>query len=89
MAQLPGLIPDGRKIREIRIGRGITVTNLAKQIGRSRSSIWNIEGRNLPFSRVFASQIANTLGVKVEDIVLKSDEEAEDGSDEEEQALAS
>jgi transcriptional regulator with XRE-family HTH domain len=77
VGQPPGLVPDGPKIRELRIERGITPTALARQIGRARSSIWNMEGTSRPISRVFAVQLATALGVTVADLLAEDDDESD------------
>lgn len=75
MPRPPGIRVDGPKIRRIRIRRGITVTDLASRIGRARGSIWNIEAQDAPVSEVFVNQLANALGVSVEDITKSGDGE--------------
>jgi DNA-binding XRE family transcriptional regulator len=81
MSRQPGLPPDGPKIRQLRIGRGITVTDLARQIGRHKDTIWGVEGeKKRPMSDVLASQLARALStpdepVTVEDITDRDDED--------------
>lgn len=60
MPQHPGRQADGRRLRELRIERGIRVEALARQIGRTPQTIWNAE-RGIKISAVAASQIANGL----------------------------
>jgi len=61
-----GLIPDGGKIRELREDCGLTVTQLARAVGRSADFVRRIELYGKPVSKVTASRIANTLSVKRE-----------------------
>lgn len=74
MPSQPGLQPDGRKIREIRVARGITVTDLARRIGRHRESLYWIErrppGRPRPISDVLASQLARALSTPDEPVTV-------------------
>lgn len=83
MARPPGLQPDGPKIRQLRIDRGITVTDLAKQIGRHRDTISGVEGeKKRPMSDVLASQLARALStpderITIGDITAKDDSESE------------
>jgi DNA-binding XRE family transcriptional regulator len=84
MSRQPGLPPDGPKIRQLRIDRGITVTDLARQIGRHRDTIWAVEGKKrYPMSEVLASQLARALStpderITVEDITDRArDDESE------------
>lgn len=86
-----GLTPDGPKIRQLRIDRGITVTDLAKRIGRHRDTIWGVEGpKKWAMSEVLASQLATALStpderITVDDITVNDDT----GSEPEPKALAS
>ena len=79
MAQLRGrprgFTPDGSKIRRLRVTRGITGKQLAAQIGRHPGTIRLTETYSRPISEVFAYQLANALGVPVEEILADSDED--------------
>jgi DNA-binding XRE family transcriptional regulator len=81
MSRQPGLPPDGPKIRQLRVDRGITVTDLAKRIGRHKDTIWGVEGeKKRPMSDVLASQLAKALStpderVTVEDITDQGDDD--------------
>lgn len=83
MPRPPGLRPDGPKIRQLRVDRGITVTDLARRIGRHKDTIWGIEGeKKRPMSDVLASQLARALStpderVTIDDITAKDDSESE------------
>jgi DNA-binding XRE family transcriptional regulator len=80
MSRQPGLRPDGPKIRQLRVDRGITVTDLAKRIGRHKDTIWGVEGeKKRAMSDVLASQLAKALStpddpVTVEDITDQGDD---------------
>lgn len=85
MPRHPGLQPDGRKIRQIRIDRGITVTDLAARIGRHRESVYWLE-RQQPrrarrISDVFASQLARALSTPDEPVTVADILAEDDGSE--------
>jgi lambda repressor-like predicted transcriptional regulator len=69
----PGLIPHGPMLRHIRTSRGITMAKLARQIGRNYSTIAKAEANKILISEVLANQIANALGVEVEEILAGGD----------------
>jgi DNA-binding XRE family transcriptional regulator len=84
MSRQPGLRPDGPKIRQLRIGRGITVTDLARQIGRHKDTIWGIEGeKKRAMSEVLASQLAGALSTPDEPVTVDdiTDSAGEDKSE--------
>jgi transcriptional regulator with XRE-family HTH domain len=67
MPQPPGLIPDGPELRRLRLAREIRVTDLARQIGCHRQTLWNIEGSNAPVGAILAIRISRALGIKPSD----------------------
>jgi transcriptional regulator with XRE-family HTH domain len=66
------LIPpeQGRRIREIREARGISVAELGRLIGVSRSQIFRYETGQQPVARRLDA-IAAGLGVEVADLLMK------------------
>lgn len=75
-----GLTPDGPEIRRLRVGLGLTVTELAVQIGYHPKSLSRAECQGKRISDVTASRIARALGVAVEDIASRGDDD-DDESD--------
>lgn len=58
----PGLIPDGSKVKKLRMRRGLTRLALSQMTGRrSESMILKVEAYNQPVSEVHAFQIVNAL----------------------------
>ena len=71
---------DGTALADIRTSRGLTITRLAKMIGRHRQSINKLEtGRSTHASGVFAHQLANALKINVAEITLTEPADAADG----------
>lgn len=74
----PGLRPDGPKIRQIRISRGLSTTEVARRMGRDLSGILRVERVSSPVSEVYAAQLARALSlpgepVTVADLLAKDD----------------
>lgn len=64
----PGLIPDGPKIKDLRVNAlRISTRELGLRIGFSSGAIRYAE-RGRPISDIFASRLAHALGVEVKDI---------------------
>lgn len=63
-----GHTPAGPKIRQIRVGLGLTVMQVATQTGYDPESIRRAERGSGRISEVFASRLATALGVQPEDI---------------------
>jgi transcriptional regulator with XRE-family HTH domain len=83
----PGLKPNGPRLRELRVSRGLGQTDLARQIGRDITTVSKAEANTILISDVVASQLAIALtnagrkagldkpDVTVEDILAADDEE--------------
>jgi transcriptional regulator with XRE-family HTH domain len=63
----PGVTPDGPKIRQLRVARGLTSKEIAAQVRYDPQSIRHAE-RGGRISDVFASRLAKALGVSMSDI---------------------
>lgn len=61
----------GKNIKFLRKRAGLTLEELAKHIGTSKSYIWEIENDKLKPSVFKAYKLARALGVSVEDLVEK------------------
>ncbi len=77
-----GLAPDGPKIRRLRVDRGLTVTELAVQVGYHPKSLSRIECQDRRISDVLASRLARALSipgerVTVDDITVSGGTESE------------
>lgn len=58
------------RVRELRTGKGMTLEELAKQAGSSKSYIWEIENKpNIRPSAETAYKLAVALGVTVEHLL--------------------
>jgi DNA-binding XRE family transcriptional regulator len=83
----PGLKPNGPRLRELRVRRGLGPVDLALLVGRDRSTITKAEAGQILISDVLAGQIAIALtnagrkagldkpDVAMEDILAADDEE--------------
>jgi len=69
--------PDGDTIRALRVRRGLSLRNLGAMIGRHGQTIRNLELSNRLASEVLINQIANALGVDVNELI-KPEEDATD-----------
>jgi DNA-binding XRE family transcriptional regulator len=74
----PGLVPHGPMLRHLRVSRGLTQLQLARQIGRDISTVTKAESNTIAISEVLANQFANALGVTVEDIAGEPEPETAD-----------
>lgn len=68
---------DGAAIRRIREERNISALALAERVGIRRRSLYNIELGNKPAGIEVIVKIARELQVPVDEILKKSDGEAE------------
>lgn len=77
MAPVPVTIPDGSKIRNLRIEQGLTPEQLAARIGPHRhpQTIRAIERGGKRTGRVLLAQIARALGVTEADLVASDEDE--------------
>ena len=75
MSQVPVAIADGKRVRALRLERGLTAGQLAKSIGphRHERTIYNIEAGGKRTSLTLLSQIARALGVTEADLVASDD----------------
>lgn len=63
----------GKKIRQLRKGKGWTLEKLAELTGSSKSYIWELENKDLPRpSAEKIGKIANVLGVTTDYLMDKS-----------------
>lgn len=84
MPQVRTVRVNGEALADLRTRRGLTITKLAKMIGRHRQSVNKLEtGRITHASEVFAYQIANALKVNVSEF---TDAPADEGQQEQEPA---
>ncbi|MFI9005074.1 helix-turn-helix domain-containing protein [Streptomyces sp. NPDC053541] len=64
---------DGRKVRRLREGRGLSVADVAQAAGRSKWAIYKIErGQNQPSPHVYAA-LRTLLQATDEDLVAEGD----------------
>lgn len=69
---------NGDVLADIRARQGLTISRLARMIGRHRQSINKLEtGRSTHASIVFAWQIANALKVDITEFTITDDTEPE------------
>ena len=82
-----GRVPNGQKIRRLRINRGLTPAEFSQLIGLKRDTIYRIELYNMPVAEVRVAKMARALGLvdpqddraRVEEIL--ADGETEDSSE--------
>jgi transcriptional regulator with XRE-family HTH domain len=68
MAHVRTVTPDGERIRELRLRRGLTVIELAKRTRRGRATIHHLEaGRR--GSEVLIHQLALALGCEAGELI--------------------
>lgn len=81
MPRVPTVRPNGRKIRELRVGKGLSTTQVARLCGPNRhpQSIRNLELQDWPASVLFINQVARVLGVKPDELIL-GDPDDENGA---------
>lgn len=60
---------DGKKIRNLRERKGLSIEELADAIGRHPESIRNLENQNKKASRVMLTWIAKALNATLDDLV--------------------
>lgn len=65
----PGVIPDGAKIEDLRIRRGLSRGQLSQMTFLKPNTIQKIELYDMKVSLLAACRIANALGVEREDIL--------------------
>lgn len=64
------LMSIGEKVRTLRVGKGLSVNEFAKQSGVSKSYISNIErGVQKNPSLIIMGKLAKTLGVSLEELL--------------------
>lgn len=63
------LLQLGSKVREIRLSKGMTQTELAHLIGKDHPSINKLENGKVNPSFIFLTEVAEGLGVKVQDFL--------------------
>ena len=82
MARVTTVTPNGAVIRDRRERRGLSRRELGQMIHRHQQSIRRLEATTEPASRLIVCQVANALGVDVEDLILPEAESAgeEDGA---------
>jgi DNA-binding XRE family transcriptional regulator len=66
-------VPDGPKIRKLRVRRFRTQDALAAQIGRHRSWVSAMENGQRRQSLALMCDVADALGVEVDEIILAAD----------------
>jgi len=59
----------GKRIREIRIEKGITQVQLAHSIGKDQQSIQRLEAGNINPSYYYLCEIAEGLKISIEEII--------------------
>lgn len=73
MPEMRTLPYNADKIRDLRERAGLSLTQLSERTGRHPESLRNIERNQKNASVVFLAQIANALGVDLDDITQPSD----------------
>lgn len=71
----PGIVLDVRKIRRIITERGIGVTEFAQMSGIPRGTLWVWLSNGRPISKHRAYRVANTLELKLEEILPSDDDD--------------
>ncbi|HEX5567031.1 MAG TPA: helix-turn-helix transcriptional regulator [Streptomyces sp.] len=66
----PGLIPDGQKIRSLRVDQGVTLTEMALRIGYHPKNLSKVERQDKALSDVIASRLAKALSTPDEPITV-------------------
>lgn len=66
-----GVSPDGNAIRRHREDRGLTVAELAHEVGISRSHVYNLELGHNRARIVILRKIANALRVPLDDLLAE------------------
>lgn len=69
MSLVPMALPDGPKVRRLRLRNGWTQDELAKKIGRTQAALSKVESGK-PVSHVLMRQVARSLKVKLSEITL-------------------
>lgn len=59
----------GSRVREIRIQKGLTQTELANKIGKDHPSINKLENGKVNPSYIFLCEVAEGLGMSIRDII--------------------
>jgi transcriptional regulator with XRE-family HTH domain len=59
---------DGQVVRDLREERGLTVIDLARRVGLSRQTIYDIEREKYPTRRVNLARIARALDVPLDQL---------------------
>ena len=79
MPQVSTVRVNGPALRDLRTRRGLSVSQLAKKIGRHQQSVRLLEtSAGKTASLVFAYQLANALGVELDELALADDEPEQD-----------
>ena len=66
--------PNAEAIRALRIRRGLSASALGKKISRHERTIYNIETQGRRASELLINQIANGLGVNVNEIIKPAED---------------
>ena len=65
--------PNAEVIRALRLRRGLSANALGAKIGRHERTIYNIETQGRRASELLINQIANGLGVDVNELIKPDD----------------
>lgn len=65
------LIELGKRIREIREGKGLTQTELAYRIGKDQPSLNRVEKGKINPTYLYLIEVANGLGIHVTELLPK------------------
>lgn len=72
----------GKRIKELRTGKGLTLDQLAQETGSAKSYIWELENKNPPRpSAEKLSAIAKALGVTVDYLFGRDKQSVGDATD--------
>jgi transcriptional regulator with XRE-family HTH domain len=82
MARVTTVTPNGAVIRDRRERLGLSRRQLGQLIHRHQQSIRRLEATTEPASRLIVCQVANALGVDVEELILPGAESGEEESGE-------
>lgn len=77
MPPVPTVRPDGPRVRELRDQLGLTKTQLARKVKRSRQTVWSVEAGNVT-GRHTMRRFARAFRVDLAEITLPDEPQQED-----------
>lgn len=68
----------GQRIKQLREARGLTQKDLGEKVGRKQPAIAMLEsGQTSLASLILASDLADALGVQIDDLIPEKDDQAQ------------